>query len=79
MLSVSQLRTIQWEREVSELSDSKMLSLPDTVLNSPQFWVELVNGQWRSDHVVHEGRSYLVVYSCLTAEDDIVLEIMQVR
>jgi len=79
MLSVSQIRTIQWEREVSELSDLDMLSLAATIMIAPQFWTELVNGQWRSNHVVHEGRSYLVVYSCLTAEDDIVLEIMQVQ
>ena len=79
MLSLTQLRTIQWEREVSELSDSNMLALAETMMNAPQFWTELVNGQWRSNHIVHDGRRYLVVYSCLAADDDIVLEIMQIQ
>lgn len=56
-----------------------MLSFTEAMMNSPQFWTDLVNGQWRSNHIVHEGLVYLVVYSCLTAEDDIVLEIMQVQ
>ena len=38
----------------------------------------MVNGV-RIISSVHEGRNYLLVYTCLTAEDDIVLEIMQVQ
>ena len=79
MLSVTQIRTVQWEREVSELSDLNMMSLATTMMKSPRFWTELANGEWRSNNIVHAGRSYLVVYSCLSAEDDIVLEIMQVQ
>ena len=79
MLSLTQLRTIQWEREVADLSDSEMMSLAEAMMNLPHFWTELSNGQWRSDHVEYGGRSYFVVYSCLNAEDDIVLEVMQVQ
>jgi hypothetical protein len=79
MLSVSQLRTIQWSRETSQLDSVQMLAVANTMLNSPPFWTSLEEGQIRSDHVVDDGRAYLIVYVCLTAEDEILLEILQVQ
>ena len=79
MLSVSQLRTIQWTRETSHLDSVQMLAVANTMLNSPPFWTSLKEGQIRSDHVIHDGRSYLIVYVCLTGEDEILLEILQVQ
>lgn len=79
MLSVSQLRTIQWTRETSQIDSIQMLAVANTMLISPPFWTNLKEGQIRSDHVLYDGRSYLIVYVCLTAEDEILLEILQVQ
>lgn len=79
MLSVTQVRTIQWSRDASELDDARVLDIATAMFNSPIFWIDLEDGQMRSERIVHDGRSYLVIYFCLTVDDDIVLEIMQVQ
>ncbi len=79
MLSVTQARTIQWSRDASELDDSTMVDIASDMLNAPRFWTDLKDGQMRSDHIVHDGRNYLVLYYCLSPEDDIVLQIMDIH
>ncbi len=79
MLSVEQIRTIQWEREAAELEDSEMVAIADAMLNTSSFWTDLYDGEMRSGRIVLGGRSVLVMYFCLNAEDDILLQIVNVQ
>lgn len=79
MLSVSQIRPVQWERDCSELDDTDMVTLADTVLNSPEFWMNLKVGAVRSDTVFLDGSALLVLYGCLSVEDEILLQIVHVQ
>jgi len=79
MLSVVQSRAIQWERDVSELHDTEMITIANAMLNSPSFWTDLRDGEMRSDIVVIEERSVLVMCFCLNAEDDLLLQLVNVQ
>ena len=56
MLSVFQTRTIQWDREASELDDVQMTSIAASMLNHPDFWTELEIGKAATHTFEHEGR-----------------------
>ena len=79
MLSVEQIRTIQWEREAAELEDSEMVAIANAMLNTSSFWTDLYDGEMRSGRIVLGERSVLVTYFCLNAEDDVLLQIVNVQ
>lgn len=79
MLSVDQTRTVQWERDVAEFRDTEMIAIGNAILKAPHFWMDLEAGPVRSERINHDDRALLVLYICLTAEDDIVLEIMHIQ
>ena len=79
MLEVSQTRTIQWERQVSELTDSEMVSLASEMLAMPAIWSSLYAGQLRTETVSHNERRMWLTYMCIEPGDDILLEILHVQ
>ena len=79
MLSVEQVRTVQWERDVGEFSDTEMIAIGNAILKAPHFWMDLEAGPVLSDRIIHDGRSLLVLYVCLHAEDNIVLEVIHIQ
>ncbi len=79
MLSVEQSRTVQWERDVAEFSDTEMIAIGNAILKAPHFWMDLETGPVLSDRINHDGSTLLVLYVCLDAEDDIVLEVLHIQ
>ena len=79
MLRVFQTRTIQWDREASELDDVQMTSIATLMLNEPVFWADLEIGKAQSHVVKHENIFVLVVVDCLNPADDIQLQILSVQ
>ena len=79
MLSVVQTRTIQWERDVSSLDDTGMMSIANAMLYTPSFWTDLKDGEMRSDTIILDERSILVMCFCLNAVDDILLQVVNVQ
>ena len=79
MLSVEQTRTIQWDRDVSELEDSEMVAIANAMLNSTSFWTDLYDGEMRSGTVFLDERSVFVMCFCLNPADDILLQIVNVQ
>ena len=73
---VFQTRTIQWDRDATELTDAEMTSIATTMLNIPSFWTDLETGKAETYTFSHEGRRALVVFFCLSAIDDIQLQIL---
>lgn len=79
MLSVEQTRTIQWDRDVSELEDSEMVAIANAMLNVPLFWTDLRDGEMRSGTIVLDEQSVLVMCFCLNATEDILLQVVNVH
>lgn len=79
MLSVEQTRTIQWDRDVAELEDAEMIEIASVMLNVPSFWTDLKDGEMRSGTIDLDERSILVMCFCLSAADDILLQIINVQ
>ena len=79
MLSVVQTRTIQWDRDVAALNDAEMVAIANAMLNIPSFWADLSEDDLRSGTVSLGERSKLVMCFCLDAEDDILLQIVNVQ
>ncbi len=79
MLSVEQTRTIQWDRDVAELEDSEMMAIAGAMLNSTSLWTDLYSGKLVSDTINQGKRSILVMCYCLNAEDDLLLQIVNVQ
>ena len=79
MLRVFQTRTIQWDRGASELEDFEMTSIATDMLNVPDIWTELEIGNARTYEIYHNGRRMVAVIDCLSAEDDMHLQILSVQ
>lgn len=79
MLSVFQTRTVQWDREASDLDDALMTSIATMMLNEPVFWTDLELGKAQTHTVLHEGNRTLIVAVCLNPIDDIQLQILNVQ
>ena len=79
MLSIYQTRTIYWDRGVSDIDDTQMVSIATALLNIPVFWTELEIGKAQSQIIEHEARRLLIVFDCLNPEDDIQLQILSVQ
>lgn len=79
MLSVEQSRTVEWERDASDFSDTEMTSLAEAMLNTSVLWTDLVAGATRADTIVYEERRLLVVCYCFSATDDLHLQIINAQ
>lgn len=79
MLEVTQTRTIQWEREVSELSDSEMVEIAREALAAPLAWTGIETDEFRTVTVSLQSRRVWLMCVCIEAEDDLLLEILHVR
>ncbi|MYI68424.1 MAG: hypothetical protein F4103_06650 [Boseongicola sp. SB0673_bin_14] len=79
MLSVEQTRIIQWERDVSDLDDTSMVLLANSMFGIESVWSRLEVEAVGSIAVTHEGQELLIVYRCVNAEDILQLLILAVQ
>ena len=79
MLSVDQTRVILWERDVSELDDTSMMQLADSMFYMASVWSDLEEEAVDSVSITYEGQSLLILYRCVSATDILQLLILAVQ